>query len=81
MAKKEINICLGSSCFARGNKKLVNVIKAFLKERNIEDKAYFHGSHCFGMCEKGPILKIDDNVYENVNLTNIFEILIKNFES
>jgi len=80
MAKTEINICLGSSCFARGNKKLVNIIKTYLREHKLEDKVYFHGNHCFGMCDKGPILQINDTIYENVNLTNIFEILVKNFE-
>ncbi len=34
--KKEIVICLGSSCFARGNKQTVKIIQDYLKNNNLE---------------------------------------------
>jgi NADH:ubiquinone oxidoreductase subunit E len=60
--KTEIRICLGSSCFARGNKKMVQVIQQFLTQNHLEEKVIFHGAHCFGHCGDGPMLKIDDNL-------------------
>ena len=76
--KKEITICLGSSCFARGNKSTLKVINNYLKEYKLEDKVFFHGSRCFGKCEHGPILKIDDKFYEQVNEKTVLDILDEN---
>lgn len=73
--KTEVVICLGSSCFARGNRKIVEMVKKYLKEKNLEDRVYFHGTHCFGNCEHGPGLRIEDREYSGVNEDNILEIL------
>lgn len=60
--KTEIRICLGSSCFARGNKKMVQVIQQFLTHYHLEEKVIFHGAHCFGHCGEGPMIRIGDDV-------------------
>jgi len=75
--KTEIIICLGSSCFARGNKKTVQAIEAYLNEHNLKEQVYFHGGHCFGNCDKGPILKINNTFYEKVDPMNVIDILSK----
>jgi len=75
--KTEIIICLGSSCFARGNKKTVQAIEAYIKEHALHDKVFFHGGHCFGHCEKGPILKINKKFFENVDHISVIDILAK----
>lgn len=64
--KIEITICLGSSCFARGNKEIVNLIKLYLHENKLEDMVYFHGAHCFGNCAEGPVIKINEVTYKRV---------------
>lgn len=71
----EITICLGSSCFARGNKKTVKVIQDFIKENGLGDKVLFRGNHCFGDCSKGPVVKINDKIYEQVDPEKALEIL------
>jgi len=73
----EIKICLGSSCFARGNKKNVNIIMQYIKEHKLSDKVHFQGGHCFGHCEKGPSLKIDEEIIDFLNTDNIIELLDK----
>ncbi len=78
--KKEIVICLGSSCFARGNKQTVKVIAEYLKANKLENEVFYHGNHCFGKCDKGPFVKIDDVMHENVDSENIIEILDKIFK-
>lgn len=78
--KIEIIICLGSSCFARGNKRTVQAIETYLKEHNLKDRVYFHGGHCFGACDKGPILKINGQFYEAVDHMNVIDILTKEIE-
>jgi len=78
--KKEITICLGSSCFARGNKQTVKIINDYLKNNKLEQYVFYHGNHCFGKCDKGPFVKIDEVIYENVNTENIIESLDKIFK-
>jgi NADH:ubiquinone oxidoreductase subunit E len=75
----EITICLGSSCFVRGNNETLKVIKEYLKNNKLENKVYFHGNHCFAKCSEGPILKINDKIYRNVNKFNVIEILTEYF--
>ena len=77
--KTEIVICLGSSCFARGNKKIVNIIKQYLKENKLEDVVYFHGNHCTGNCNEGPVVLINNVTFRFVNEESIVEILDKQF--
>ena len=71
----EIIICLGSSCFARGNKKTLSLIQDYLKNHNLEHVVNFKGNHCFGKCQQGPILKINNQEYEGVNESDVLDIL------
>lgn len=71
----EIKICLGSSCFSRGNKQSVHIIKEYLTKNKLEDAVGFSGAHCFGDCSDGPILKINETIYKNVEPTDIKSIL------
>ena len=55
---KEIVICMGSSCFARGNKNYVEIIKKYLNEHNLTNKITFKGQLCSDNCSKGPVIQI-----------------------
>lgn len=75
--KKEVIICLGSSCFARGNKHMVQEVKRFVDEHNIAHKINFKGKHCFGNCENGPCVQIDGRRYDHFSEENLESILTK----
>ncbi len=75
ITKTEIVICLGSSCFSRGNKEIVNIIKAYIKDNQLEDKINFHGCHCFSKCSEGPILKVNEKIHTEISTQNILNIL------
>lgn len=79
--KPELVICMGSSCFSRGNKHTVSLIKGYLKERGLEEKCILRGSHCFGECEKGPVLLLDGQKHTRIHPENIAEILDHHFFS
>jgi len=74
-SKKEIVICLGSSCFARGNKSLVKLINEYLRDRNLLNEVRFHGERCFGHCAKGPVLKIDQEFNEKIDEEKVLQLL------
>ena len=78
--KTEIVICLGSSCFSRGNRKCTGIIENFLKDRGLEDEYFFHGSRCLDKCEKGPVLKIGDEIFEEVKPEQVEAILKKSLK-
>jgi NADH:ubiquinone oxidoreductase subunit E len=73
-------ICLGSSCFARGNKNTLKVITQYLKTHNLQDKVAFKGGHCFGRCAEGPILQVGNEMYSAVDEFKAIEILTNHFE-
>ena len=75
-----ITICLGSSCFSKGNKTTLETIKTYLKEKGLENRVFFHGELCASLCDKGPILKIEDKVFYKVTSDNVYEILNQFFE-
>ncbi|MCX6334349.1 MAG: NAD(P)H-dependent oxidoreductase subunit E [Bacteroidia bacterium] len=73
----EMHICLGSSCFSRGNKDVVIFIRDYLKRNHLEDKIVFKGARCMGHCSNGPNLWINDEIIEGVTITRIEGILEK----
>ena len=80
MGKRRISICLGSSCFALGNNANIAVVKQFLADRGLEAEVTFTGQLCENMCNRGPIICIDDQVYEEVNLSLLHKILEEEFK-
>ena len=73
--KKEVVICLGSSCFARGNKHLVKVVNDYLRDRNLLNEVRFHGERCFGQCAVGPSLKLDGKLIERLDEDSVIALL------
>ena len=75
----EMQICLGSSCFSRGNRDVVAYIRDYLKKNHLEDRIIFKGARCMNLCNNGPNLKINDRIIEGVTLSKIEAILEKEF--
>jgi len=79
--KKEVVICLGSSCFARGNKQLVKIVTDYLRDRNLLNEVRFHGERCFGQCAVGPSLKLDGDLIERLDEDSVIVLLDEFFET
>ena len=78
MAKSiEMQICLGSSCFSRGNKDVVLFIREYIRKNHLDDKVIFSGARCMGHCSNGPNLNINGVIIEDVTLSKIESILEK----
>ena len=58
MSKIEIGICMGSSCFSRGNKTLVGSLREALSREKLEDRVDLKGFLCIDACDKGPCVTI-----------------------
>lgn len=74
---KQINItvCLGSSCYARGNEEHLNFIEDYVKKYNLDANVDISGSRCEGKCAQGPNITIDGKLYSNITQEKLKEIL------
>ncbi|HKK69549.1 MAG TPA: NAD(P)H-dependent oxidoreductase subunit E [Bacteroidales bacterium] len=64
--KLQITLCLGSSCFSRGNKAIVEVVQEYLEDLDMKDSTTFKGGHCFGNCADGPVMIINGRTFNNI---------------
>lgn len=54
----KITICMGSSCFARGNDKNLKVLEDYILKNNLSEVVKLYGSGCENECASGPFIKI-----------------------
>lgn len=75
MPKINITVCMGSSCFARGNQQNLAFIESFIQEHGLDADINLAGSRCENKCAKGPNVIINNNEYNNVDEKKLEEIL------
>jgi NADH:ubiquinone oxidoreductase subunit E len=66
---------MGSSCFARGNNRAIQVLQDYVKGQGLEDVVAMKGVLCEGKCKVGPNVKIDGKAYENVDPSTIIDLV------
>ena len=81
MAKPQITVCMGSSCFARGNEKNVALCEKFLAERGLRDDVDVElgAVLCTGNCAKGPIVIINGEIHTGVDQGVMRDLLERTF--
>ena len=69
MSRPNITLCMGSSCFARGNEKNLALCEKFLDARGLQDEVdlVLGACLCKGRCFEGPVVVIDDKVHTSVD--------------
>lgn len=77
--KTVITICLGSSCYRRGNQTILEVIKNYLAENELTDEVEFKGQLCTGKCTEGPNLSINDTNFSGLNPGSVIKVLNNHF--
>ena len=74
-----ISVCLGTACYVRGGKKIIERLKELLGidigETTKDFKFSLQVKRCIGACGLAPAMSINDKVYKRVNSTKIQEIL------
>ncbi len=73
----EIEICLGSSCFSRGNREVVQIIRDYLRKNHLDDKVVLRGARCMNRCSEGPSVVINGRTFAGIGVTDIEKILEK----
>lgn len=76
-----IRVCLGTACYVRGGKKLVERLQDLLKiqvgQTTEDGKFTFEIARCIGACGLAPAMMIDDEVYKQVNVNKLESIISK----
>ncbi len=77
----KVVFCMGSSCFSRGGNRGLELLKAYLKEHDLEDRVHLEGQLCQGRCQHGPNVTLDGTSYEAVNPGVVLDLVKRAIES
>ncbi len=70
-----LRICMGSSCFSRGNNKTLASIQEYIADNNLDEQIELMGSLCEGQCSSGPHIIVNDRKYDNITPETAIDIL------
>ncbi len=73
--KHNIRICLGSSCYTRGNAESLKIIQQYVEAKNISASLDFRGHLCNENCNRGPVIKINGETFEEVQPSEVEKLL------
>ncbi len=76
----KVTICMGSSCFSRGNNHNLAAVRAWLADHNKEADVELKGCRCGGACGDGPNIWINEVCTSGVTPETVPELLAKAFE-
>jgi NADH:ubiquinone oxidoreductase subunit E len=70
-----ITVCMGSSCFSRGNNVNVEIIERFLSERNLSGRVGIDGYLCTGNCRCGSNIRINGELLQGIEPAMVADLL------
>lgn len=73
--KTEVVVCLGSSCFSRGNSQNLASLEAYLQNHGLSDTVRITGCLCQDECRYGPNLVVGGHHHHEVDGARLSEIL------
>ena len=81
MAKVNVKVCLGTTCFVMGSSNLQELLD--LVPRKYGDKVEVAGSPCLGLCSidwefsKAPYVKVNDEVIKEATVEKVLAAIDK----
>jgi len=72
----EVIVCLGSSCFARGNSHNLDAIEAYLLDHRLQDSVRLKGCLCQDQCKRGPNLVVRGEHLHDMTPAKVRETLL-----
>jgi NADH:ubiquinone oxidoreductase subunit E len=71
----EIVVCLGSSCFARGNSENLAIINQYVQSHALNASVHLTGKLCQDQCKQGPNVTIDGELHHSVTTAVLRDLL------
>ena len=82
-SKYAIRVCMGTACYVRGGKKIVDKLQELLEigvgDTTPDGKFSLEVMRCIGACGLAPAITINDEVYKQVNPDKL-KVLLKKFK-
>lgn len=75
--KLEIALCMGSSCFTRGNNRLLKALEDSIKENAWQDRVTLSGIRCENRCGQGPNVFVDGKLYQGLDAGALLDLLFE----
>lgn len=73
----EVSVCFGTSCFLRGSQKLMAGLLDHIRQRDLGHGVDVRASFCFEQCDRGPTVKINNDVLERCTIEKALTTLDK----
>lgn len=77
--RETVRVCLGTACYVRGGKQVLDALKAKLKidvgETTPDRELSLEVARCFGACGLAPTMSIGDEVFKRVRPSKVGEII------
>lgn len=70
-----VKVCLGSSCYIRGNDKTLAFLQEYIEKNKKEIQIELVGCRCANLCQNGPNIFIDDKKYSHPTQDELVRIL------
>ena len=81
MSERIVKVCCGTGCLANGSRKVLEAFRTEIEKKKMDIKVVpdLKSTGCNGLCERGPIVKIepDDIAYYHVKPEDVEEIVAK----
>jgi NADH:ubiquinone oxidoreductase subunit E len=71
----EVDLCMGSSCFARGNAQALEYLEAAIADQGLENRVRLSGHLCLETCSGGPNIRIGGTTHHQVNPETVLALL------
>jgi NADH:ubiquinone oxidoreductase subunit E len=70
-----VELCMGSSCFARGNAKTLEYLESYIASHDLSGSVELTGHLCLGTCSEGPNVRIDGILHNGVQPESVVSLL------
>lgn len=77
IGKIEIEICMGSSCYSRGNATVLDVLEKYIEQNALSETVQLKGRLCLEECSCGPNITINGKGYSELNPDKVIKIVSK----
>jgi NADH-quinone oxidoreductase subunit G len=71
----EVNVCFGTGCFLKGSQKLLHDVLEHIRQNNLNDMVNVSASFCFERCDRGPTIRVGEEVIERCTPQMAMEII------
>lgn len=71
----QITVCMGSSCFSRGNSSNAEIVQRFIEKYNLASTVQVRGCLCESECKNGPNIRINGKLFSQVAPEGLEDLL------